>query len=506
MNQHASASPQHFPIELDWLKQWAMYSPEAIALVDDASGETITYREAYLRSNRLARYLMHERGIKVGDRVAVLATNELDYILLYFALQKTGAMMVPMNHRLSPRELQYIVDDAQPTLVIEQMALQDRISGYPELAFDGVGGVGDLLREATLDASNPGIHSTFEAPVMILYTSGTTGNPKGAVLSNRMIFWNSVNTGLRLNLVQQDKTLTFAPFFHTGGWNVLNLPFLHRGAQQILLKKFDPDRVIQLIGKEKISILFGVPTMMDRLRESPHFEPTDLRSIRYAVVGGEPMPLPLIKAWHTKGVPVRQGYGLTEFGPNVFSLNEADAERKMGSIGFPNFYIETRIVDDLGNEVTNGEAGELLLRGTVCMNEYWNHPEATAQTIVDGWVHTGDVARCDDEGYFYIVDRKKDMFISGAENVYPAEVEKVLRTHPDIREVAVVGVPDPTWGEVGMAYIALKPGTRMDLAAMQAFCNGQLARYKIPKYVRFIEELPKSDSGKLLKRALSREL
>lgn len=506
MKKEVPTPADHYTIELDWLKQWAMYSPEAIALVDDETGERITYHEAYLRSNRLARYLMHERGVTMGDRVAVLATNELDYILLYFAIQKTGAMMVPMNYRLSPRELQYIVDDAQPTLVIEQMALQDRISGYPELSFDDVGGVGDLLRDTTIDSSTPGMHASFEAPVMILYTSGTTGNPKGAVLSNRMIFWNSVNTGLRLNLVQQDKTLTFAPFFHTGGWNVLNLPFLHRGAQQILLKKFDPDRVIQLIGKEQISILFGVPTMMDMLRQSPDFESTDLRSIRYAIVGGEPMPLPLIKDWHAKGVPVRQGYGLTEFGPNVFSLNEADAERKMGSIGFPNFYIETRIVDDHGREVGHGQTGELLLRGPVCMNGYWNNPEASAKTMVDGWVYTGDIARRDDEGFFYIVDRKKDMFISGAENVYPAEIEKVLRNHPDIREVAVVGVPDPKWGEVGMAYIVLKPGATMDVDTMRAYCDGQLARYKIPKYARFIEQLPKSDSGKLLKRALSRTL
>jgi fatty-acyl-CoA synthase len=493
-------------IELDWLKRWAMYSPEAIALVDDESGETISYRQAYERSNRLARFLMQERGVKAGDRVAVLSTNEIDYILLFFAIQKTGAMMVPMNFRLAPRELQYIVDDAKPTLVIEQMALADRISGYPELSFDGPGGVREILRDSSLDASDPGMHADFESAAMILYTSGTTGNPKGAILSHRMLFWNSVNTGLRLNLVQQDVTLTFAPFFHTGGWNVLNLPFLHRGAKQILLKKFDPDRVIQLIAQEKISILFGVPTMMDMLRRSPLFEQTDLSSIRYGIVGGEPMPIQLIRDWHAKDVPIRQGYGLTEFGPNVFSLNEEDAERKMGSIGFPNFYIDTRIVDDHGKDVTAGEAGELLLRGTVCMNGYWNNPEATAKTVIDGWVYTGDIARKDEEGYFYIVDRKKDMFISGAENVYPAEVEHVLRRHPDVREVAVIGVPDEKWGEVGMAYIVLKPGTTMDTEQMRSFCDGQLARYKIPKHARFIDELPKSDSGKILKRALSKEL
>ncbi len=464
-------------LETDWLKRWAMYSPNAIALVDDATGDNITYMQAFERSNRLARHLMDVEGVKPGDRVAVLSTNELDYVLLFFAVQKTGAVLVPMNFRLTPPELQYIVDDAKPTLVIEQEALADRINGYPELSFDGPGGVTSILRDSTTDSSDPGMHSDFDSPSMILYTSGTTGRPKGAILSNRMLFWNSINTGLRLNLVQQDVTLTFAPFFHTGGWNVLNLPFLHRGAKQIFLKKFDPDRVLQLIEQERVSIFFGVPTMMDMLRQSPLFEKTDLSSVRYAIVGGEPMPIGLIRDWHSRNVPVRQGYGLTEFGPNVFSLNEEDAERKMGSIGFPNFYIDTRVVDDQGNDVPKGTLGELLLRGPVTMDGYWNNAEATSKTIVDGWVSTGDIARQDEEGYFYIVDRKKDMFISGAENVYPAEIEHLLRSHPDIREVAVIGVPDSKWGEVGMAYIVLKPGAQMDTDAVRTFCEGKLAKY-----------------------------
>lgn len=493
-------------LETDWLKRWAMYSPNAVALVDDATGESITYLQAFERSNRLARFLTYVKGVKPGDRVAVLSTNELDYVLLFFAVQKTGAVLVPMNFRLTPPELQYIVDDAKPTLVIEQMALADRVNGYPELSFDGPGGVTRILRDDSIDASDPGMQSDFDSPCMILYTSGTTGRPKGAILSNRMLFWNSINTGLRLNLVQQDVTLTFAPFFHTGGWNVLNLPFLHRGAKQIFLKKFDPDRVLKLIEREKVSIFFGVPTMMDMLRQSPLFDKTDLSSVRYAIVGGEPMPIGLIRDWHARNVPVRQGYGLTEFGPNVFSLNEEDAERKIGSIGFPNFYIDTRIVDDQGKNLPRGTPGELLLRGPVTMDGYWNNADATAKTIVDGWVSTGDIARQDDEGYFYIVDRKKDMFISGAENVYPAEIEHLLRSHPDIREVAVIGVPDSKWGEVGLAYIVLKPGAQMDTDAVRAFCEGKLAKYKIPKHARFIAELPKSDAGKILKRALPKEI
>jgi len=214
------------------------------------------------------------------------------------------------------------------------------------------------------------------------------------------------------------------------------------------------------------------------------------------------MPLQLIKVWQEKGVPIRQGYGLTEFGVNVFSLNEADAIRKIGSIGFPNFYIDAKIVDDNNNELGNDQVGELALRGPVCTPGYWNNPEATAAAIKDGWFHTGDLVRRDAEGYYYVVDRKKDMFISGAENVYPAEVEHFLRTHPAIREVAVVGVQDEKWGEVGKAFVVLKREMKLSVDDVLAFCSGNLAKYKIPKHVEFLNELPKSDSGKILKRAL----
>jgi len=220
------------------------------------------------------------------------------------------------------------------------------------------------------------------------------------------------------------------------------------------------------------------------------------------VVGGEPMPLPLIKAWHEKGVPVRQGYGLTEFGPNVFSLNEEDAVRKIGSIGFPNFYIDARVVDDEGRDVPTGARGELILRGPVCMKGYWNNPEATAAAIKDGWLYTGDIVMRDGEGYFYVVDRKKDMYISGAENVYPAEIEHFLRTHEAVQEVAVIGVPDEKWGESGMAFVVLRSGAVLPAEDLLAYCSGKLANYKIPKHIRFLDQLPKSDSGKILKRQL----
>lgn len=350
-----------------------------------------------------------------------------------------------------------------------------------------------------------GFAAQAEDPCMILYTSGTTGFPKGAVISYRMIFWNSVNTGLRLNLTQNDVVLTFLPLFHTGGWNVLTTPCLHRGAKVVLMRKFEADLVLRLSESEKVTVLFGVPTTMDFLARSSLFAATDLSSIRYAIVGGEPMPLELISIWEKRGIAIRQGYGLTEFGPNVFSLNQEDSRRKMGSIGFPNFYIEARVADEHGRELPDDTVGELILRGPVAMSGYWNNPEATAQTLRDGWLYTGDLVRRDSEGYYYVVGRKKEMYISGGENVYPAEVEKVLRQCPGVREAAVIGVQHAKWGECGKAFVALDPvAAGASAETLSAFCRERLAKFKVPAEFVFLPELPKTESGKIAKNELAK--
>jgi fatty-acyl-CoA synthase len=282
-------------------------------------------------------------------------------------------------------------------------------------------------------------------------------------------------------------------------------PFLHHGATTILLRKFDPEQVVALSAKEKATLLFGVPTTMEMMARAQSFADADLSSVRYAIVGGEPMPIPLIHTWADKGVPVRQGYGMTEFGPNNFSLQHRDSIRKAGSIGFANFYVQTRIVDANGSEVATGHVGELWLRGPACFPGYWRNVKATHEALADGWYHTGDLVRCDNEGYFYVVGRKKDMFISGGENVYPVEIETFLRTHPHVSEVAVIGVPDAKWGEVGKAFVVIKAGCAVDGPAILNFCYGNLARYKIPKHIAFVADLPKGDSGKILKRELPRD-
>lgn len=546
----------------NWIAKWARYSPEAVMLEVDG-GDRWSYARASRLVTLIADMLRHEYGIGRGDRVAVLSQNEPEYIFLFFALQELDAILVPMNFRLAAPELQYVLDDAGASLFVYQQQYAETAAAIPGKGARNTAVFEELRsvwyeREESASGSNPnepaagtsapsqesGAGSKDETRAephdetgadysekrqsepsdqtddepskesqseslaetddvcMILYTSGTTGRPKGAMITKTMLFWNSVNTGLRLNLTQQDVTLVFAPFFHTGGWNVLTTPFLHRGARLVMIPKFDPDRVLQLCDEHGVTILFGVPTMMDMMYRCEAFAGARLNELRYAVVGGEPMPIPLINAWDEKGVPVRQGYGLTEFGPNVFSLNEEDAIRKKGSIGFPNFYIEARVVDDEGHDVADNTRGELVLRGPVCMKGYWNQPEATAATIKHGWLHTGDIVIRDEDGYFHVVDRKKDMYISGAENVYPAEIEHFLRTHQAVREVAVIGVPDEKWGESGMAFVVVNEGMEPSAADLLDYCAGKLAKYKIPRHIRFIDALPKSDSGKVLKRQL----
>lgn len=489
-------------MELDWLKRWSQYSPQAVAVQDGETGKTLTYSELFEQAQACAHLMSHKYEIRRGDRVLVFATNELETIVLFFALSRLGATLVPANFRLTSRELSYILKDSAPRLLITQEqfnSVLDSLDLPPRLDFEGADGLKSLIQE------NLGAQVDFlaesEDAAMIIYTSGTTGAPKGALISHRMLFWNSINTSLRLNISQTDRAVIFLPFFHTGAWNVLLTPILHRGGKIILLKKFDADLVLKLTDEDNCTLLFGVPTTMDMMAKTETFQKVSLKSLRYAIVGGEPMPIPLIETWHQKGLAIRQGYGLTEFGPNVFSLNEEDALRKKGSIGFANFYIDVKVVDDSGDEILDESPGELLLKGPMIMSGYWRNPQATNETIQNGWLHTGDLVRRDQDGYFYVVGRKKDMYKSGGENVYPAEVEQVLRQCPGVQEAAVIGVVDSKWGEVGKAFL-VKSKTDLTESDVLSFCQMNLAKFKIPKSVEFLPELPKGDSGKILKRAL----
>lgn len=491
----------------DWLSKWAKYTPNRLFLREYHTQKEWNYKQFNERANSLANYFVNEIKLRKGDRVAVYSKNRAEYVLIFTACIKAGLILVPLNFRLTPRELDILINDAEPQLFFYEREYKnevDRLESIEKISWK----YEIELIEKFID-ENADMNLSFENViseddiVMILYTAGTTGLSKGAIINHRMLFWNSINTGLRLDLTSQDHTQSYAPFFHTGGWNVLFTPFLHHGASHTILQKFDADLILDLMEKEKTTILFGVPTMLQMMSDSKKFNEVNLSTVRYAIVGGAPMPIPLINKWHDKGIFIRQGYGLTEVGPNVFSLHQDDAIRKKGSIGFPNFYFEVKIVDDNGNELGPNQVGELWLKSPVVTPGYWRKPIETQNSITDGWFHTGDMVMKDEEGYFFVVDRKKNMFISGGENVYPAEIERFLLTNSKIKEVAVIGVENEKWGEVGSAFIVLNENENMTQEEIKNYCLGNLAKYKIPKYFTFINEIPKNEAGKIDRKKLS---
>lgn len=497
----------------DWLGKRELLTPDRLALVDDGSGARYSYRQLNERANRLAAALRYRLGVAQGDRVAILAKNRVEYLDALFATGKLGAILVPLNWRLTVAELRYMLDDSGARLLIigpEFGATAEQLRAETDCrTLIGLGeadGVTGMLRYDELLAAAAAEPITAEValddPHLILYTSGTTGRPKGAVLPHRVLVWNSLNTNIGWELRADDIGIIHTPLFHTGGINVLTLPILHAGGTMVLMREWEPQRCWELIEQERVTVFFAVPTMFQMLLDAPTFAQTDCRSVRFFISGGAPCPVPLIEAYQARGIPFRQGYGLTEVSVNCFTLNPEDAIRKVGSVGRPIFHLDARLVDEQGQDVPPGAIGELWLRGpTVCAG-YWNQPAATAAAISNGWFHTGDMARVDADGYYYIVERKKDMYISGGENVYPSEVEAAIYDHPDVIECAVIAVADARWGEVGRALVVLRPASTLDEAGLLEHCRARLARYKVPRRVLFVPPLPRNSSGKVLKPLL----
>jgi len=486
----------------DWVAKWAVYSPDQVAVSEYESGRSLTYGQLQQKAEHLCHWLRDTHGLRSGDRVAVLAENCLEYVVLFSVAQKTGIILVPLNYRLAPAEITYLITDSQPALIFYEEELRDLLQpqiDHPTLPLKEVEHL--LARTSQKTKPFPVAKLTDDHPAFILYTSGTTGFPKGAIYSHRMLFWNSINTAMSLIVNSESRTINCMPPFHTGGWNVLLTPFLHHGGYTCLMKKFDPAAVLHLMRTERPTLFMGVPTMLKMIADEPEFAEADLSSLYYIIVGGEPMPIPLIERWHEKKVFIRQGYGMTEVGPNLTSLHQRDAIRKKGSIGRPNFYVQIRIVDPGSTEVPANQPGELLLKGPMVTPGYWQNPAATAKALNDGWFHTGDMVRQDEEGYLYVVDRIKHMFISGGENVYPAEVERALLQHPAIRAVAVIGVPHEKWGEVGKAFVVTDGN--LSFSEVQEHGMSLLAKFKVPKEIVFVEELPLSPTGKINRKALS---
>jgi len=497
----------------DWAARWSFYLPDKPAFKEYDSGRTLDYATLNAKGSTLVRYLAEEFGISKGDRIAILADNSLEHILLFVAAQKSGFILVPLNYRLASPEIGYLLEDSAPKLLIVEDKYQDkvpeagqRIKSWTLESLRTFGEVGNRKSEVgkfTRQSSSDDGPISEDDPILILYTSGTTGFPKGALYTHKMLFWNSINTAMSLIVNNDSRTINCMPLFHTGGWNVLLTPFFHHGGYTCLMKKFDPEVMLNLLAKEAPTIFMGVPTMLKMMADLPAFEQAAFPDLMYILVGGEAMPIPLIERWHEKGVPIRQGYGMTEVGPNLTSLHHKDAISRKGSIGKPNFYVSTKLVDANGEEVPQGEAGELLLKGPMVTPGYWNNKEATQKAIKDGWFHSGDMARADEDGNLYIVDRIKNMYISGGENVYPAEVERVLQSHDGISEAAVIGVPDERWGETGKAFVVPAPDHELSEEDLHAFCREKLAGFKRPKYFVFLEELPKNDTGKVDRKGLS---
>jgi len=495
----------------DWTSKWALYSPDKIAVKEYETGRTLSYGQLNRLGNRLAHHLKRAYGVGKGDRVAVLAENCLEYVVLFAAAQKLGFILVPLNYRLAAPEIDFLLRNAEPRLVLAEAKYQTLLESTPSFSqiphrwtLEALVDLAIPTTDSPDDAHFPAVELADEDPIFILYTSGTTGFPKGALYTHGMMFWNSINTAISLIVNSESRTLNVMPPFHTGGWNVLVTPFLHHGGYTCLFKKFDPAAVLRALEQERCTLFMGVPTMLKMLADEPDFERADFSSLLYLIVGGEPMPIPLIERWHDKSVFVRQGYGMTEVGPNLTSLHQSDAVRKKGSIGRPNFYVQVRIGKLETQHSTLETVGELLLRGPMVTPGYWRNPEATAAALREGWFHSGDMARMDAEGYLYIVDRIKNMFISGGENVYPAEVERVLLQHPVVAEVAVIGMPDDKWGEVGCAFVVCRQGQPATESDLLEHCRAHLAKFKVPRCVVFWEALPKNDTGKINRQALTK--
>ncbi|NDJ60891.1 MAG: long-chain fatty acid--CoA ligase [Chloroflexi bacterium] len=497
----------------DWLEKRAQLSPERIALQDAATGQELTYAAWNINANRTANYL-RSLGVQRGDRVAVYATNSFAYLDIWHACGKIGAILQNLNWRLTIPEIAQLLQDAAPVVLaysaeyVEAVAQlrQDLPSVRHYIAVDEATAAPNdqyLAERATYPAiltEHPNLHP--DDPWVICYTGGTTGLPKGAILTHSNMAWNSVNTVMSWGLTPDDVAILNAPLFHTGGLNVFTLPLIHIGGKSIVCKSFDADQVFDLIERAGVTLYFGVPTMFVVMQGHPRWQTADFSRMKLVISGGAPCPLPIFERFWVKSVDFKTGYGLTEAGPNTFWLPAADVRRKPGAVGFPLFHIDVKIVHRDGSLCGANEPGELLIRGPHVTPGYWNRPDATTEAIRDGWLHTGDLATCDDEGYYTIVGRLKDMIISGGENIYPAEIESALHAHPAVEEAALIGVPDEKWGEVGRAVVVLRPDQRTDEDTLKSFLETRLAKYKIPKSFVFVAELPKTGPGKIDKQAL----
>lgn len=500
----------------DWIAHHAANRPAKEAVRELVPRRSYSYAELDARIEQMAAHLQAQ-GIVRGARIALLAHNGVEYFDLQFACFRTGGIAVLLNWRLTVTELEYILNDSAPDLLIHDteftataQELQRRCKIANLLCIDKAQGAASAYESALAAQAGKMARRevlTHDDVVTIMYTSGTTGHPKGAMITHGMNFWNCSNLGTPAGVGMKTVHLSVLPLFHTGGLNCYSNPVLHAGGTVVIMRTFDPGHALRVIGDpaERITHFFGVPAPYQFMLQHPEFATTDLSRLQSAGVGGAPCALPILQGWADRGILLMQGFGMTETSPACIFLDPADAIRKLGSTGKPLLHTEARIVDDDGNDCGPDQIGELWVAGPNITPGYWNRPDATQGAFEGRWLKTGDAARRDAEGFYYIVDRWKDMYISGGENVYPAEVENVLYQLPQVAEAAVVGVPSAKWGEAGLAVLALKPGQTLDRDTVLAHCDGKLARFKIPHDIAIVPALPRNATGKVLKRELRKQ-